>query len=364
VSRIVTILYLCVASLKVASQDSLGIKINLYEQQLKKLLTENKLPSISFAIIRDQELVYSNAIGFANIEKKIPATDTTLYSIASLTKPIASSIILRLVEEKVLGLDDKMKDHWPGYAEYYSAFSKKWKEETPQYLPYIQNYQYNREDITVRHHLSHTAENIPGTSYRYNGFLFGGLSIIVDHVAGKSFVTLVREGIIDKLKMKHSAIDFNSVTDPVLQSLLSTPYKENNEALYPASYPEPHTLSAAAGFLSCVKDLAKFDIAIDQDKIMSAASKKLAMTAYRFPDGSNSPYGLGWFITSMRDQLIIYHYGLQESYSGIYIKIPGRNLTLIMLSNCSLLTMSYHSDLSQGVIKTNPYINEFLKLFL
>jgi CubicO group peptidase (beta-lactamase class C family) len=351
-------------SLKAATQERIDSKINLYEQQLKRLLLKNKLPSISFAVLKDQQLIYSNSIGFADVEKKIHATDTTLYSIASLTKPIASSIILKLVEQGVLNLDDKMKDHWPGYTEYYSSFASKWKEETPQYLPYLQNYQYNRNDVTIRHHLTHTAENIPGAKYRYNGFLFGGLSIVVDNVSKRNFATLMQEEIIDKLQMEHSAIDFNNVTDSNLKKLLSTPYERDDEELYTASYPQPYKLSAAAGFLSSVKDLAKFDIAIDQDKIMSAHSKKRAMTPYVFPHGKISPYGLGWFITSAKGQTIIYHYGLQESYSAIYIKIPAKKLTLIMLSNCSLLTRRYHKDLSLGVIDSNPYINEFLKLFL
>ncbi len=125
------ILYLSLLSIKAFTQDSFQSKIDTYEQQLKKLLLKNKLPSISFAIVKDQHLIYSNAIGFADIEKHIPATDTTLYSIASLTKPMTSTILLKLAEEGLLSLDDKMKNHWPGYTDYYSSFITKWKEETP-----------------------------------------------------------------------------------------------------------------------------------------------------------------------------------------------------------------------------------------
>ncbi len=362
--KIIILVCLFITSFKAIGQDNITSKIDSFEQQLNKLLSQNKLPSLSFAILKNQKLIYSSAIGFADIYKKTPATDTTLYSIASLTKPIASVIILKLTEEGVFKLDDKMKVHWPDYETYYSSFVKKWEKESPQYLPYIQNYRYNRNDITIRHHLSHTSENIPGTAYKYNGFLYGGVSMIVDHVSKKNFITLVQEKIIDKLNMGHSCVDFKHVHDKSVEELLSTPYEEDDGELDPASYPEPHTLSAAAGFLSCVKDLAKFDIAIDQNKIISASSKKEAMTPYVLPDGTDSPYGLGWFITKIKNQTIIYHYGLQESYSGIYIKIPSKNITLIILSNCSLLTRSYHPDLSRGIINTNPYINAFLKLFL
>jgi CubicO group peptidase (beta-lactamase class C family) len=362
--KVLITLCLFVCSFNTYSQDSVESNVYSFEERLKELLAQNNLPSISFAIICNQRLLYSSAMGFADIHKNILATDTTIYSLASITKPIASAIILKLAEKGLIKLDDKMKDHWPEYEAYYASFVKKWKEETPQYLPFIRNYHYNRDDITIRHHLTHTSEGVPGTAYKYNGFLYGGLSIIADHASSKNFKTLIKEEIISKLRMEHSAIDFQSVHDTALKKLLSTPYEEDDDKFHPASYPQPHGLSAAAGFLSCVKDLARFDIAIDLNRIISASSKMEAMTPYRFPDGTTSPYGLGWFITSAKGQTIVYHYGLQESYSGIYLKIPGKNITLIILSNCSLLTKSYHPSMSQGIINTNPYIDVFLKVFL
>ncbi|MEJ7671741.1 MAG: serine hydrolase domain-containing protein [Chitinophagaceae bacterium] len=103
---------LFIISLNGIGQDNIKLKIQSYEKQLNQLLIQNKLPSLSFAIVKNQKLIYSNAIGFADVKKMSPATDTTLYSIASLTKPIASAIILKLAEEGAINLDDKMKDHW------------------------------------------------------------------------------------------------------------------------------------------------------------------------------------------------------------------------------------------------------------
>lgn len=71
-----------------------------------------------------------------------------------------------------------------------------------------------------------------------------------------------------------------------------------------------------------------------------------------FPDGSTSPYGLG------------YHYDLQESLYCYIHKIPAKKLTMIMLCNSSLLIMRYHKDLSRGVIDSNQYMTEFLKTII
>src|SRR5689334_19803290 len=75
-----------------------------YEQFLRDFQKQKNIPSISFAILQNQQLIYSGAMGFADINKRIPATDTTIYSIASLTKPIAATLIMKLYQEHKLDI--------------------------------------------------------------------------------------------------------------------------------------------------------------------------------------------------------------------------------------------------------------------
>src|SRR5262249_5365782 len=70
-----------------------------FEQQLDQLRTLLKIPRLSAAIVRDQQVAWDKGFGFADREKRVLATPETPYHIASLTKTFAATLILRLVEQ-------------------------------------------------------------------------------------------------------------------------------------------------------------------------------------------------------------------------------------------------------------------------
>ena len=76
------------------------------EVELEDLRQKLKIPAFSAAIVQDQELVWAKGFGYADLENKVEATPDTPYHLASLTKPFAATIIMQLVEERVLNLDD------------------------------------------------------------------------------------------------------------------------------------------------------------------------------------------------------------------------------------------------------------------
>jgi CubicO group peptidase (beta-lactamase class C family) len=104
-------------------------------------------------------------------------SDTTVFHLASLTKPVAATVILQLVEEGRVSLDDPVSKY--GIA-----------------LP---------GTVLVRHLMSHTSEGVPGTRYAYNGDRFSLLDSVISHGAGKSFAAAVQERIIAPLGLKHFA---------------------------------------------------------------------------------------------------------------------------------------------------------------
>ena len=81
-------------------------RMERFEKEIDDLRTQLKMPGLSAAIIKDQNLFWSKGFGYADVEKKLPATPDTLYSIASLTKTFASTLIMQLVEQGKLSLDE------------------------------------------------------------------------------------------------------------------------------------------------------------------------------------------------------------------------------------------------------------------
>ena len=106
-----------------ASPRVSGIQINSKADSLIAALPiiveaafrESGLPSLSIALVHDRDIVYSQAFGFMDLEKKIPATRKTIYPIGSITKVFVATMLIQLAEAGVVTLDMPVKELLPEY---------------------------------------------------------------------------------------------------------------------------------------------------------------------------------------------------------------------------------------------------------
>ena len=124
----------------------------------------------------------------------------------------------------------------------------------------------------------------------------------------------------------------------------------------------PPTFSTSAGLMSSVLDMAKYDIAIDQNRFVTKATQQLAFTPMISTKGETLPYGLGWFTQNYKGTRLIWHYGYWTCNSSLIVKVPDRNITFIAMANTDNLSRS--TDLGAGDVTSSPVGLEFLKLFV
>lgn len=345
-----------------AQNQKMTRSLSDYERQILPLMEKYKIPGISVGISNSDSVVFSKGFGFANIERKIQPDGNTPYSIASITKPFATAVMLRLVEENKLSLDSKIKELYPGYEEKCKRILGYFREEMPEYTFMLENYHPERNDITLRHHLTHTSENIPGDSYKYNGFLFGMLSIAVETATGSKFDVLVDSMIINKLNLMNTASSQLDKSKKVMLAKIALPYNPTDSGFVKADFPNPK-LNAGAGIISSVNDLLIFDKAINSNVLVLDKTKNLQFQPYKLSDGSLSPYGYGWFTQKYKDQTLVWHYGHHPgSYSALYLKVLEKNITLIILANSDRL--SHDFDLGKGDVLKSEFAKRFLDLFV
>ena len=123
----------------------------------------------------------------------------------------------------------------------------------------------------------------------------------------------------------------------------------------------PDGLKASAGMVSTVLDLAKFDVAMERNQLISEGSKKAIFTPAISRSGEQLPYGLGWFVQEHRGLKLVWHSGWQpDAYSSLILKIPKESLTLILLANSDGVTASF--NLSEGKLLKSPFAVGFLNL--
>ena len=128
----------------------------------------------------------------------------------------------------------------------------------------------------------------------------------------------------------------------------------------PSSY--PITLSSSAGIVTTVFDMAKFDIAMDRNLIVSADAKGAMFTNTISSSGKSLPYGLGWFVQEHNAVKLVWHYGwAPKAYSSLILKVPEKNVTFILFANSEGASADFH--LGRGDVLRSPFALSFLKAF-
>ena len=309
------------------------IPVQPLESELARLRGERLIPGMSVAVVRGGELVLARGFGYADIAESVDADENAPYRIASVTNAISGTLAMKLVELGALDLDQPMAET-PEFVEFCTEFG-----ETDSIFATDYSCQ-----ATLRQHLGHTVNGIPGERFRYNPVAFSYASRSIAHQAGQGFSSLVSAHIFEPVGMKDSARIHRDLPPPEsLASRLATPYKIEFGQATPAPPMDPQGDGAAGGVISTVVDLARFDIALDGGELISESSKAAMFTPTESVAGGTLPYGIGWYVQDYEGQLLIWHSGWWPgAFSALYLKVPQHGATLIVLAN------------SEGVWWDNP----------
>ena len=144
---------------------------------------------------------------------------------------------------------------------------------------------------------------------------------------------------------------------------LAVPYTVDEQGRASPSQNAATTLTPAAGLISTVRDLAKFDLALKDDVILNAKTLAVAWRAPFGRDGRPLPHGIGWFVQMYHGETIVWQFGVGENgSSALVLTMPGPGLTLIMLANSNGLVKPF--SLATGDLTASPFARVFLGLFV
>jgi CubicO group peptidase (beta-lactamase class C family) len=308
-------------------------RLERFEQEVAELCALIRIPGLSAGIVHNQRLVWAQGFGFRDYEQRLPATPDTVYPIHSVTKTFSSVLTMHLVESDKLDLNTPIKRYIPGYD--------------------------GHDATTVRHLLTHTSHGIPGERFRYDGNRFNLLTAVIEQVTKKPFAAALSEIILEPLAMRRTtgpdASGYVTILDEVTKLYV---LEDNSLAARPIN---GHFYLGASGILfSTVPDLARYDQALDQHVLLKEDSQEHVFLSSVSHTGKVLPYGLGWFVQHYQGVKLVWHYGIGPT-SSLLLKIPERNLTLILLANSDGIC-SY--KLHYGDVLKCPFVGPFLRLFV
>jgi CubicO group peptidase (beta-lactamase class C family) len=307
-----------------------------FETDLGRICAELQVPGAVAGIVSDGRIIWShtyNAAEASNLESAAPINADALFPIASVSKTMAGVILMQLVDEGLLRLDEPITHYHP-------------------------ELQLSRA-ITLERILSHTSEDGPGEEFLYSSERFALLTGVIERVTGQPYSRVLENRIFRPLGMSETLAGRDAPGGEALRPRIAAPFAldpQTHESV-PASAPGP-AVTTATGVITTLGDLAKYAAAVDGDRLASARGKQAMFTATRSTRGETLPYGLGWFVEDYLGEHLVWHYGLVSGYSSLFVRVPSRGLTLIVLANSS--AMSDEPRLMDGDLRRSPVALAFL----
>ncbi len=294
---------------------------------------DGDVPGASLLVVRDGKSVVRRSYGQSNLEDHTAATPATNYRLASITKQFTAAAILLLIQDGKLALDDRVRKWLPSLR---SAVGSVTITHLLTHTSGIIDYedviptgsvaQLHDADVL---HLLEPRDSVyfkPGASYRYSNSGYALLALIVERASGKSFATFLRERIFVPLGMNHT-VAYEEGTSTVLNRALG--YTMKDGAWTRKDQSTTSAVLGDGGIYSSIDDLAKWDAALYDSRLLSDDSRRLAFTPHTATDRADVRYGFGWRITGET----LWHSGETAGFRNVIVRYPSRRLTVIVLTN-------------------------------
>jgi len=298
-------------------------------------LKKTGAPSVSVVIIEDAKVVFAQAFGKADLAGNRNAEPGTRYAVGSISKQFTVAALLLLQEQGKLSLDDKVSKYYPDLTQANQITIRQLLSHTSGYEDYapqdylIPEWTHPTTPAAILDKWAKKPLNFdPGTRWQYSntGYVLAGS--IVEKVSGKPLVEFLREMILNPLGMS-SAGDCNDRTaadaTPYTRFALGPPRPVGREAR--GWYDGAGELCMAA------PDLAKWDIAFLQHKLLSPASYEQFTHEIRLKNGDLTHYALGLSLGDFHGIPMLSHGGEVSGFLALDEMFPTRNGAIIVLSN-------------------------------
>ncbi|WP_416809102.1 serine hydrolase domain-containing protein [Bacillus thuringiensis] len=311
----------------------------LIKEFMDKAIEEYKIPGVSLAVIRDGELFFQESWGIQS--DRTPVTKDTLFTLGSVSKPLTSLAIMKLVEQKDIELDQAIDTYIPSFKYNRNGFENK---------------------ITIRHLLTHTSgissyeglkiaelklrgknainhavqklNNVelnhePGDVHQYSAANYLLLGKVIENVTNQSFSEFMNDEIYSKLGMNQTASNFKNASElgyqPGFQSWFGKPIKSEN--LFDDS-------GAPYGYISSTaNDMTKYiQFLLEGGDLLSDHYFEI-YTSPQVHRREDMYYGLGWRISTEEKDTYFFHGGETPDSRAELLVNPKKNYGFILLTN-------------------------------
>ena len=297
-------------------------------------------PGGALMVIQGGRVVYSGAVGLADVEAGTRIGAETNFRLASLTKQFTAMAVLILAERSAVSLDQPITEYFPDFAPV-------------------------GRQITVRHLLTHTSglvayEDVmsettsvplldadvlrliktidstyfpPGSAYRYSNSGYALLALIVEHASHTRFAQFLKREIFDPLGMAGTVAYERAVSEVEHRAYGYTPDTTRPGRFRRTDQSMTSSVLGDGGIYSSLNDLWRWDDALRSGRLVSTETFREALTPRATVEEGTLWYGYGWYIETFNGLPAYSHGGSTIGFRNHIVRIPARELTIIALFN-------------------------------
>jgi CubicO group peptidase (beta-lactamase class C family) len=309
------------------------------DEVVRAQMREQKIPGVALAIMRDGKIIKATGYGLASVELNVPLKPEMVFHTGSIAKAFTATAVMMLVEEGKVGLDDKI-------GKYLAEAPAAWNEVTVRRLlthtsgirdyfgedgdPSFDFRQDITEDEVVRRFAAQTMRFAPGEKWRYCNAGYVILGVMIHRVTGKFWFDFVKERIFDPLDMTSTRL---IGTEDIIPNRVNG-YRMVNGQWKIDSCVAPSWYTSADGSLyTNVFDMAKWDAALNTERLIKRSTLQQMWTPVKLNDGTTYPYGFAWRIREVQGNRLIQHDGVDTAFTTRIARYVADGLSIVVLMN-------------------------------
>jgi CubicO group peptidase (beta-lactamase class C family) len=312
----------------------------------------NKAASgVAVLVAKDGKVLYKKGFGYADIEKKQLIKPDTKFRIGSITKQFTGCAILKLQEDGMISVTDKLSKYLPDFPRAdeitihqllthisgIHSFTGK-----PDFVDKVVS-PITEEDL-ITYFKNDPYDFNPGEKWQYNNSAFFILGHIIGKVSGKPYGDYLRETFFEPLHMTNTGVHTSKLK---LQNEAKGYTKENGQYKLAANW-DMSWAGGAGALYSTVEDLYTWNEAIFNGKVLQEKSLEQGLTPVVLNNGKkpdNVNYSYGWFLNNYRGQDITEHGGGLHGFISQLARYTEENVTVVILSNITPTEANLNSNI-------------------
>lgn len=338
----ISILFLGLGSVATAQQHKLSLgKQAQIEAAVAKFMATTHAPGVSVSVVENGEYEWASGFGLADIENNVPASEHTLYRLGSISKPLTAVGALQLWERGNIDLDAPVQKYCPAFPEKQKPITMR---EVMGHLGGIRHYKEGPDDLEGGNtkHFDHPIQAgldffkndplvaDPGTHFHYSTQGYTLVGCVMEGASGTKYLDFMRQNVLVPAGMDHTQVDDRLAIIPFRTRFY---HKSDSGTVENADFLDSSYKIPGGGWISSAEDMAKFEVALLNDKLVKPSTRDLMWTPLKPSDGSEDNYGLGWGVGKEPGLKVVGHSGGQQGTSTDFQIAPEQRIGVVVLTN-------------------------------